>query len=384
MAWAGALYYPFMRVRDTAWLKAAALYWDSLHRFQPHGYDLRETPETRALVEADFLHSLNPAPYADEVAIDLLAFTRAHTDVLQRRFSVYDLPTVDGPSWGTEGPDRGHMGLGWIHISKMSGEFADYLRHARLARRSRGGDPHWIGLHPTVAAAYMLALTGTCAYQNRLEPVTDHADARLSPTQGVDAAMRLLTDDTVDPRRMGHHGDPSSFAMLAIESVMPRNLTKVSVQRILDTKEKLIDELTTFRAFVVDQQSELEQLAGIRDREVRARALAEHVKQQVVKPLERLEKGLRLLGFDTVRTLLTQQTVTPPALLTGAGWLADVPPVVTVTGGIAVTVGTAWWQLREDKKHKVQESSVGYLLGVKRALKARTVAERMAKMLRRS
>lgn len=60
MAWAGALYYPFMRVRDTAWLKAAVLYWDSLYRFQPHGYDLRETEDTKALVEADFLRSLNP------------------------------------------------------------------------------------------------------------------------------------------------------------------------------------------------------------------------------------------------------------------------------------------------------------------------------------
>ena len=33
--WAGALYYPYMRVRDKDWLKAAVLYWDSMRRFQP-------------------------------------------------------------------------------------------------------------------------------------------------------------------------------------------------------------------------------------------------------------------------------------------------------------------------------------------------------------
>jgi hypothetical protein len=42
--WAGALYYPYMRVRDEDWLKASALYWDPVRRFKPIRYRLQDSP----------------------------------------------------------------------------------------------------------------------------------------------------------------------------------------------------------------------------------------------------------------------------------------------------------------------------------------------------
>jgi hypothetical protein len=384
--WAGALYYPYMRVRDPDWLKAAALYWDSMRRFQPRGYQLRETAGSRLFVEAGFLISKDPEPYAIDVTQDLLEFMREHTDTLRRRFNVHRVSVLAaGPGWGTEGPSRGHKGLGWIHASKMRAEFSGFLADEGLAQIGRGEDSQWVGLHPTVAAAYMLALVGACVEQDQLEPVTDNPNSRLSPTRGVEAAMRLLADDTVDPPGPGHGGeDGAGLAMLAIESVMPRDLASVSVERILTTKDDLGEELATFRNFIADQQPELERLAGIRSLDIRAEAFAAHLNTQVKEPLKRLERGLRLQGFDTVRSLLTVQTVAPPAVLAYAADHADVPPVVTAVGAVGLVVGTAWWQLDRDRKQRVRESPVGYLLSVKRALKARTVTERMAKLLRRA
>jgi hypothetical protein len=74
--WAGALYYPYMRVRDENWLKAGALYWGSIRRFKPTSYRLRDSKVGRQLAEAGFLKSLDPDRYAADVSLDLLQFMK--------------------------------------------------------------------------------------------------------------------------------------------------------------------------------------------------------------------------------------------------------------------------------------------------------------------
>ena len=383
--WAGALYYPYMRVRDKDWLKAAALYWDSMRRFQPVGYVLRESLECERLIEAGFLSSLNPEPYAENVKGDLLTFMQNNVEALRRRFDIRDVEAMDkGPGWGTEGPNRGHKGLGWIHISKINRGFSYFLADEGLAQIGRGDDDHWVGLHPTVAAAYMLALVGACTDRARLEPVTDDPSPLLSPTQGVVAAIRLLTGAAMDVHRSPDLSyDAAGFAMLAIESVMPRHLASISVERILDIKERLGEELGEFRTFVAAQRPELARLASVQSSDIRAEAFAAHIKSEVDRPLERLERGLKLLGFDSIRSLLTVQTVTPPAALAYVAEQAHASPTVTAVGAVGLVIGSAWWQLAADRNQQIRESPVGYLLSVKRALRARTVVERRAELLAR-
>ncbi len=61
---------------------------------------------------------------------------------------------------------------------------------------------------------------------------------------------------------------------------------------------------------------------------------------------------------------------------------------VDAVGGHGLTEASAWWVPRGGSSigtaSTVRESSVGYLLSVKRTWKARIVTERMAKLLRRA
>ncbi len=383
MVWAGALYYPYMRVRDKNWLKATVLYWDSMRRFQPRDYVLRESLDCGRLIEAGFLRSLDPELYTNGVDRELLQFMRYNTEMLRRRFGIRDAQITEaGPGWGTEGPRQGPKSLGWIHASKMIPELSGFLSNEGLAHIGRGDDHRWVGLHPTLAAAYMLALAGACAEQEGLEPVTDNPSPLLSPTQGVAAAIRLLTDGLVDAHesRDSRYG-VAGFAMLAIESVMPRDLSRISVERILDVKDSLGEELGTFRAFVSGQREELQRLAGITSDDLRAEAFAAHINTEIKKPFERLERGLNRLGFDTIRSLLTMQTVAPPAAVTYLSDQAHAPPAVAVVGAVGAVIGSAWWQLAKDREQQIHESPVGYLLSVKRALKPRIVVRRRATLL---
>jgi hypothetical protein len=231
----------------------------------------------------------------------------------------------------------------------MIPELSGFLADEGLAHIGRGDDHRWVGVHPTVAAAYMLALAGACAEQERLDPVTDNPSPLLSPTQGVAAAIRLLTDRSVDAHYSRDSGyDVAGFAMLAIESVMPKDLSRISVERILNVKDSLEEELDTFRVFIAGQREELQQLASISSGGVRAEAFAKHINSEITAPLERLERGFNQLGFDTIRSLLTMQTVAPPAAVTLLSDHAHAPPTVTAVGAVSAVIGSAWWQLAQE------------------------------------
>jgi len=381
--WEGALYYPYIRIRNEDWLKVSALYWDTMRRFKPTGYHLRDSSVGEQFAQAGFLISLDPEGYAENVSNELLAFMMQHTETLRRKYSIQAaLDTPSGPGWGTEGPSRRNRNLGLIHSRKIRQGYRNFLIGEGLGEVGRDADDQWIGLHPTMAAAYMLTLVGTCADSEGLNPITDYYTPFLPPTTGVESAISLLTADTdlyENPDRAIH--DAANFAIAAIQIVKPRNLRNISVERILNAKNKLEEELATFRGFVARQQPELEHLARIQSNDIRAEAITAHLNSEVKRPLERLERGQRLLGFDTFRSLLAWQTWTPSLPAIGVGYVTHAGPVVTTVGTAVTVVGSARSQLRRDRRRQIRESPVGYLLSVKRELGPRTFAERAAQTL---
>lgn len=263
----------------------------------------------------------------------------------------------------------------------MSNEFSGFLAGEGLAEIGRGGDSQWVGLHPVVAAAYMLALVSECAHREQLEPVTDNPSPLLSPAQGVRAAIRLLTSASVGLRLEESRYDAAGFAVLAIESVMPKDLNGISVDRIIEVKNKLQEELTLFRGLVESQQPELERLASIGSDDIYTEAFAAHVSSTIKGPLARLERGFKLNNWDTIRSVLTMQTITPPTLTSVVSSSAHVPPTMIAIEGVGVAIGSAWWQLVEQRKQLIRQSPVGYLLSINKALSARTIIGRRARLL---
>lgn len=77
-----------MRVRNPNWLKASILYWDSIRRFCPAGYRLRESQVDSQLTETGFLKNVNPEFYSADISNELLAFMQENIEFLRNRFSV--------------------------------------------------------------------------------------------------------------------------------------------------------------------------------------------------------------------------------------------------------------------------------------------------------
>jgi Family of unknown function (DUF6236) len=381
--WAGGLYYPFMRIRSASWLKASALYWDTMRRFRPRNYSPRDSLVSSQLADAGFLQYISPEPYVEEVSYDLQRFIGEYADVLRRQFGIS--AALDDrrtrPVWGFDAPNGSDKRLGWIHSRKMGFGFASFLESEGLGVVGRGNDLDWVGLHPTLAAAYMLALVGECAEHEQLEPTTDSPDQLLSPAYGVESAIRLLTSGVIDPRSADLRHDMAGFAMLAMEYALPKNINEVSVDQLLATKHSLREELAQFREFVAAQRQELERLASIQDPAIYAEAFTHHVRSQVAEPLKQLEHGLKLCGLETVRSVFTMQSFAPPALAVGASEMLHLPPVAATASGISAVIGTAWWQYADARRQQIANSPVGYLLSVNRRLSPRTIVGRRARML---
>ncbi len=64
-----ALYYPHISLSDSAWVKAAALFYDALYRIVPDGIEPEDSDELKPLLEAGHIgRRIDPVRYAAQAS----------------------------------------------------------------------------------------------------------------------------------------------------------------------------------------------------------------------------------------------------------------------------------------------------------------------------
>ncbi|MFI7209425.1 hypothetical protein [Micromonospora aurantiaca (nom. illeg.)] len=388
-----ALYYPYIHIRDEQWLKTAALYWPSIYRLVPDGYFRSDGRTSAAFCDADILRTVDPGAFTAGMEGELARALRRHSEDLVREFSIERaLADFDGVPFGDLGPDV--PALGWIHIAKFPERLLAQLCDMGLAQQGRAmlpETPHrgavmaeWIGLHPTLAGAYMTVVARRVGQDAGYNPLTDQADLRRATVNGnVAAALRLLgvggdSEDAKEAPCLEGNG-VHTYVSLALNYVRPGNLDDVAPEAILRCRTDLEEELQAFREYVAGQQQELSTLAGIGYDRQRLEAFTEHVTQTIEVPLKKLERGLALHRMEPTRSLLLAGSFTPPAAVAA---FTDNVPVAATTVGVAATVGSAWWSVSAARRSARQASPVGYLLDVRDRLTPQTVASRARALYR--
>jgi hypothetical protein len=381
------LYFPFIHVRDDDWLKTAALYWPSVRRLVPHGYQKHDSPTAQMFFDARILRDEVPMNLVDSMAWNLLETLKKNAGRLGRDYSVgRAYADWDGRQWG-EGSGHGRaQELGWIHVTKFPPRVASYLCDIGLAQRGRAtsSDP-WIGLHPALAGAYMTALACRVSEQNHFEPLTDQVDLRIAtPSYDIQTAMNLLLGRPHADSKAAAGSDAvavEAYIMLALQYARPKNLGSIPAEKIVRCRESLREELSTFRDYVDSQRAELTELAAIPIRSRRLEAFAEHVEHTMEQPLRKLEKGLQLHRLEPTRSLLLAGSMAPPLAVGGLLDAAGATPLATTTGAV-VAIGSAWWQVKTIRSQAKANSPVGYLLDVRDLLTPKSLAARVRKVLK--
>ncbi|MEV0783782.1 DUF6236 family protein [Streptomyces sp. NPDC050423] len=391
-----ALYYPHIHVRDDSWLKYTALYWPKMARIRPPGYPLQDSPAARELHAARWLLDFEPpSRAADEVAEPFLELLHEHGAALRYRFGLnrietWGLPIADacfgsggGFSAGGEestedSPTWLNQRFGYIHADRISGDLLDSAVDQGLAlvRPGRGGI--WVAMHPQLATVYMLALAEQIATENCLHPITDQTlpHAAMSGWTFERLAAALLGNLPAEASA-ARPAPEEAFAFLAFATVIPADLRNVPIEKILEIRAEFGPELDGFREFVADQVQQLGAIEDVRDAGLYQEYLHTEVDREVRTRLNDLDDRMRGAGLETARAVANVRSVALPPLAAIAANAVGINPALTVPAVVAGCIVGAPLQWRRKRREIAQESPVGYLFQLKRALGPDTLVDKL-------
>jgi Family of unknown function (DUF6236) len=241
----------------------------------------------------------------------------------------------------------------------------------------------WIGLHPALAGAYMTVLAAQISQAAYFEPLTDQVELQQAiPNNEVESAVRLLVGKDRQPTGTSLSEANETYIMLALQHARPKGLSDISVEKIIECRHDLSEELETFREYVVSRENELAELASIPSGHRQMEAFTEYVQQTIELPLQKLERGMQLLKLDPTRSLVLAGTFVPPAAASEALSALGARPAIAAATGTAAAIGNAWWQVGNIRKDAKSSSPVGYILDVRDRLTPRTFPAYIRKIFR--
>lgn len=404
-----ALYFPYVSLPNDNWVKAAALHWPQLGRIRPREYyGLQDSDTVKQLHdELDFIVDVRPGwgsasrgPWVDEGVLARLGspagYRRVDTqdqvdalffDFLDRYKDVLT-PRYGGQALGLESLNTWDVYdellpldpvLQKVHPGKVSWGLANRLADAGLLvsrryqwRRADDGRVLHVGdlaMHHRLAGVYLAILADVVARENGMTPVTDQA-LFCPATSGwtVEALARMLLTDDNQPAADGREDYSSAFAVLAVQTVVPRDLAGIPVARIIEARRRLLPELMRYRQFLDSLAPDFVDISAIPDPAVRAIKLRNHVESNIAQPIEAMERELGRLGLQPVRAVLSLQTLAPPTAL---GVLANAVHLSTVATSAGVAAGClvgAMSSALDQRRQGLAGHPAGYLLNLRHEL----------------
>lgn len=379
------LYYPFIHFRDEAWLKLSALYWDDVTRIVPRSFAPQDNREVRALEEAEVVKRVDPSPYEAPVAKLFELLLRRHRAGLVRRYDIQKRET-----W-PENLDRIRVKAGrvssktlaFIHRSKLEPSLVEQLFALNLAVPSH--DDCWLGMHPAIVSAYMIALAAEISRRRGLAPISANVTHLGGITScSVDDLARSLVGDVDLSRRRRPPPEPASaklsserVAFVTLRMVLPQQLEGVPAKRIVQLRGQHASARHAFHGYVDDLRARLssEQIAD-------ADALDEHIRleyEKRLKPeLHGLQRGLRSLGIGSVLGSVGVAIALPLGSVLGGSPAAALAASATAGVGLAALA-----QRQRESARSLLGSSPASFLFMTRQLRPSAFAERLSSSLRR-
>jgi hypothetical protein len=371
---AQALFYPWIDIRDEAWLKTSLLYWDSVRTIVPESIEAPYSTETgRALEAAEFLVPLrvhSGMHEIEELTADTLAYLetaegaellfaergggRHDIHVEKLPYSLRRLAQMDPqellyqiPRWlemlaapSTRGPE-------WLRVDEGFANFYMTLLASRLAERVGAG------LLTSLPAADRLAVTARLDAQlNGLVP------------WGMRWPWRHWREyEAFGPRhRMPRHLAPGMLAHLAIERMAV--VADTPIDRLIDFRERHRGELALFRAKV-------EQLAAAVETDQPMEALRQHIVdlytnevEPAIANLKQALNGRRIRWLGDGLLKIAFLSAGSSTMLAAAG--LDVPSALLAGAGLSLVVSGTMYNV--DRRESLRANPYTYLLLAEREL----------------
>lgn len=375
------LYYPFIHFRDEAWLKLSALYWDDVSRIVPRSYTPRDSKEIRILEDAGVLCRVDPGAYEGSVSQLFGVLLARHERKLVARYDVAQRESwpVNLERFGVAGRARSRS-LAFIHVSKLEPALVEQLLSLRLALPSH--DRRWLGMHPAIVSAYMIALAGEIGRRRGLSPSCDNAMhlSGVTSCSAEDLARSLVAEVDLGKRR--RHDAPTTterVAFVTLRTVLPEHLERVPAKRIVLLRKQHAGARHAFHAYVDGLQKELA-ATRISDTE----ALDQHIRLEYQKRVEpellELRRGLRSVGVGCVLGSFGLAVTLPLGSLLAAA--PSVLAVAAASAGAGVGVAALAQKQRDAARDLLRPTPASFLF-LTEGLRPRSLQKRLTESIRR-
>jgi hypothetical protein len=273
-------------------------------------------------------------------------------------------PTAGGPS-GTD------PRLGYVFYEKLSPDLHDALVDSGIAWPDEY-DPRWIGMHPRLTQVYMTALAAELAGEQGLYPLTDETIDHLAVGGWTveRLAQALLTDvDLVRSEPEETREVESVAAYMALQTVLPSDPARLSVDQILEFRERYPAERGRFQRYVADFVQSREWIGNVRETDVLERRLQDEYVRELKPQIDEYRAKLHDMNIATVAGALAVQVGVPSTLVAGASLLGlAINPVGGLLAGAALALVPIFLDRRKAQR-ELQSSPVAYLMRLEKELR---------------
>jgi hypothetical protein len=376
------LYYPYIHVRDEAWLKATLLYFPHILRMVPPRFETRDSPLVRDLVH---LPGARGEPLVGFYRTNTAAIDQAIDRLTSRLMSdIEKSPELAAQlSWEATLAAYRRDDDFLIHTAKAPRHFWSELskrglmwspspptRTSRQSYQISRTPDDWVAVHPILGEVFMATVAAAAAKDAGLEVVTDASH--------VHQVVSARDEETIYQTLFhgGSHNGASESAMTLrlanlvivggfdVSTLSPADLAAMSANR-----EALFD----FRRYLAARVAEIPQMdSGLR-REARLKAAATEALDEWRKSLANmsgfarrffgvglldksekamtdLAKALVPVSLATVATAATTAAAVPAA---GGAALVTSPIVIAAAPGLAVALAVygikTWHGLKQEE-----------------------------------
>lgn len=368
-----ALYYPWIDIRDEAWLKSSLLYWDSVRTIVPESIaEPYESEVGQALQDAEFLVPLrviSAMPEIDELADDVLTHLTSEEGVELL------VDSGDGCRHYIHPEKLPYMlreleGMSRLHPEKLPFE----IRHA-LQRLGMHRDGDWFRVDGAFAKYYMTLLATRLAERLGHTLVTELPAAdRLAVAARLDGQMQGLIPwrshsrpwreyEAVRRRQdMPRHLAPGLLAHLAIDRIGISPDTPID--DLLAFKDKHRDELSLFRNAIRSLASSVESDDSVEAMRAQVQALYDDQVRPAVSNLQKALDGRRIKWMSEGLLKVAFLSAGSSSMLVAAGMA--VPTALLVGAGVSLVASGIMYNV--DREQSLAESPFAYLVSMQRAL----------------
>lgn len=368
MSFGHALYYPHINLTNKNWVKHALLFWDNISRIVPQSVEPSDSediikikyesgfvkdyhPKHYDTSEAfqDFTRELRPILESDRFFNDRY-FERKHfrrdyiRDYREKRRFFSELVQANGT---------------YLHVEKIDPRLKEYLFDIGIAVPGRHEWEDWVKIDNEIGLLYMTYFAKSISKTQSLPIVTDVEDL-------FSASLYFESSINSDYRSQFEY----KLGNLLIETVVPKSINDVPLDKILEIRSKYDDERTAF----FNEISNLSNSISAIDNE---NALKDALTQQsklIMKETKHLEQLYNTHKIETTSKFLSISLPTTIASL--ADFVPNAAKPIVMTGGILFGLISAANSVKKEKL-ELKENPKSYLLNLKSELSGGDIIDRI-------